>query len=55
MSFNRGAGSEMALPFLLVRSMITDCTIKLDADVGFCELREDMLLMAPTKRDVNIS
>jgi hypothetical protein len=29
----------MALPFLLVRSMITDCTIKLDADVGFCGLR----------------
>jgi len=31
----------MALPFLfLVRLRITDCTIELDADVGFCGLQE---------------
>jgi hypothetical protein len=29
-----------ALSFILVRLRITDRTIELDADVGFCELQE---------------
>jgi hypothetical protein len=31
----------LALPFILVRLRITDCTIELDADVGFCGLEEE--------------
>jgi hypothetical protein len=30
----------MALPFILVRLRITDCTIELNADVGFWGLRK---------------
>ena len=31
----------MTLPFLLVRLRITDCTIELSADFGFCGLQEE--------------
>ena len=45
----------MVLLFILARLMITDCTIELDGDVGFCGLQEDMLLMVLAEREVGIS